>query len=133
MLVRDLENIKYGWKIKAGHNKNQCHNKSQLHLQTREILHQVYGTLEILEEVKFRVLPNKYLWFDFFIPLLYMAIEVHGSQHFKFSSLFHKNKKAFQIQQYHDTLKKEWCKLNGITLIEFSYKETPKEWKEKLN
>lgn len=132
MIVKDLDDIESHWQMKAIGHKNSTHNKSGLHLKTRKLLSKIYGTLDILEEVRVSVRSQQNLLFDFFIPLLNMAIEVHGEQHFKYNSYFHKTRWNFVKQRDNDNAKRQWCEKNNITLIELLYDETIDEWKEKL-
>lgn len=59
---------------------------------------------------------------DIFIPSLKIGIEYQGKQHYK-SGFFDKTESDLSIQQERDKRKKELCKNNGITLIEWTYKE----------
>lgn len=67
------------------------------------------------------VTQNFNLELDCFDPDLKLAVEANGIQHYKYVPYFHKNKDAFQNQQYRDELKRRMCKDNGITLIEVPY------------
>lgn len=75
---------------------------------------------------------KKKLFLDFYIPTFGLAIEVHGQQHFEFSSFYHKSKLDFMLSQANDNKKAEWCQLNGINLIVLAYNEKEEEWKAKL-
>ena len=65
------------------------------------------------------------LRFDFFLPKLNIIIEVQGEGHFKPTMFFGMPKeiaeKNFEEQQIRDKIKKEYCKKNNITLVEFIY------------
>ena len=52
---------------------------------------------------------------------LKIGCEYNGQQHYKYIPFFHKNKEAFQNQQYRDELKRRMCKEEGILLIEVPY------------
>ncbi|RLI51661.1 hypothetical protein DRO61_01865 [Candidatus Bathyarchaeota archaeon] len=106
-------------------------NASGLHGKAREILREKYPTQTILEEVSVPVRKRKTLYFDLYIPLKRLAVEVHGSQHFAFSSRFHKTKQDFIKQQRNDREKSEWCEKNGIELIILKFDEES-EWENKL-
>ena len=58
---------------------------------------------------------------DCFNQDLRIAVEYNGQQHYKFTPFFHKNREAFQNQQYRDYIKKDLCKKNNIILIEVPY------------
>lgn len=60
------------------------------------------------------------LYFDFFIPEYNIAIEYQGPQHFKPIDFFG-GKEAFREQQTRDKIKREWCKINNIELIEVNF------------
>lgn len=47
----------------------------------------------------------------------FLAIEVNGEQHFRFTRPFHRTNNDFKEQQHRDTLKKEYCQKNFIRLI----------------
>lgn len=75
------------------------------------------------------VTQNFNLELDCYNPELKLAVEANGIQHYKYVPYFHKNRDAFQNQQYRDELKRRMCKDNGIILIEVPY--TVKEDKVK--
>jgi len=52
---------------------------------------------------------------------LALAFEYQGQQHYKYVPYFHRNKEAFQNQQYRDYMKRVMCRDNGIKLIEVPY------------
>jgi len=58
---------------------------------------------------------------DCYSPLLKLAVEYNGIQHYNFTPYFHKNKEAFHNQKYRDELKRRMCIDNMITLIEVPY------------
>ena len=72
--------------------------------------------------------------FDFYLSEYNMCIEFQGKQHFEPTYFFQffkdKNEaiKAFNKNQTHDKIKKEYCKNNNIKLIEFLYSDS----KEKI-
>jgi hypothetical protein len=82
-----------------------------------------------MEEVP---LPGTPLRFDFYLPHYEVAVEVHGEQHYSYSSFFHGTQWDFIQAKRNDRMKKEWCELNGITLIELPYNESEKEWEKRL-
>ncbi len=67
------------------------------------------------------VTKNFNLELDCFDAQLKLAVEAQGIQHYKYVPYFHKNKDAFQNQQYRDELKRRMCRDNGINLIEVPY------------
>lgn len=71
---------------------------------------------------------GKNLELDGYNEDLKLAIEYNGEQHYKKSSLFHKNGMIdLEKQQERDTKKRELCKKNGIYLITVPYYEKEKE------
>ena len=60
---------------------------------------------------------------DFYLPNLNTIIEFNGKQHYVEIPYFHRSKTAFASQQYRDKRLKEYCKNNGIKLIEIPYTE----------
>jgi hypothetical protein len=111
-------------------------SKSSYHKRARILLKDVYPFDTIREEI---LLPgtkttfNKLdLFADFFIPSRRMIIEVNGSQHSTYNRFFHRNKLNFLKAKHRDAVKKQWCDLNKIELIEFNYNESIDEWRTKL-
>ena len=79
--------------------------------------------IEFEEQKRFPGCKYKHLLrFDFYIPKENICIEFQGEQHFKpvkrFGGLSY-----FAISQERDKIKREFCKTNGITLIEIDNKE----------
>ena len=103
----------------------------ELHIQAREILYELFPTMQILEEVPIKTRPNQNQFLDFYINKIKLAVEVHGQQHYKFNSLFHASAQDFLKQKKMDQDKKEWCELNNITYIELPFNEV-KEWKKTI-
>ena len=52
---------------------------------------------------------------------LKLGVEYNGAQHYKYIPYFHKNHEAFMNQKYRDVLKNQFCKNEGILLIEVPY------------
>ena len=110
--------------------------KSKHHLSARILLNDIFKGYSVYEEVKLpgSRTPNKQsvLFLDFFIPYFSLAVEVHGAQHYEFSKFFHKTKADFFNQIRRDQIKKEWCELNKIRLIELSHKDSEEKWREQI-
>ena len=66
------------------------------------------------------VINGHTLFFDFYLPKFEMVIEFQGEQHYKSVEYFGGDE-AFEKRKHYDDLKKEWCKSNGIRLLEISY------------
>ena len=107
-------------------------NKSGLHKIAAELIKEVFVTMQYLEEVQIEVKKNKYLYLDFFIPLLKIGIEVQGSQHDTYNNFMNKSQLNFVKQKMNDKIKESWCELNNITLIKLNHNENKDEWRTKL-
>lgn len=131
MKVKDFNGKQYNWPpegyIPKLNNTRQC---SALHFRVRNILHKLYPTAPILEEVP---LPGIGLIADFYLPIRKVMVECQGEQHYKFILHFHRDKQAFVAAQNRDNRKKEWCKLNNIRMAILPYLETDDEFKERIN
>ena len=79
--------------------KSSLNNKSSFHLLARNLLKDIYPTLQIIEEVSIQIRKSETLYMDFFIPLNKKCIEVHGEQHYKFTPFYHRSKIDFLKQQ----------------------------------
>lgn len=62
------------------------------------------------------------LRFDFYIQTLDLCIEMQGLQHFQPIEFFG-GKRGFKKQQKRDQIKRDFCKKEGIRLLEISYKD----------
>lgn len=133
MEVRDLDGQISKWSMQ-GHLVGLADNRprSNIHLAARKVLREWFVTADILEEVDFSPVKGKTLYFDFYIPLVKLAVEVQGEQHFKHVPFFHKNKMDFYLALKNDREKREWCGLNNITLVEFAFNEDETIWQKKL-
>jgi len=125
MIVRDLEGNEYKWPPTGFVPLENETKKSSHHLRARNLLKRLLGSVRIMEEVP---LPGTKLRLDFYIHLLGLAVEVHGEQHYAYSSFFHENAWGYLRSKGNDRLKKEWCRINDIKLIEFPYNESCEEW-----
>lgn len=63
---------------------------------------------------------KKTLPFDYYLPKNNICIEYQGRQHYMSNKHFD-GEKGFIIRQKHDQIKRDYCKDNGITLIEIPY------------
>jgi hypothetical protein len=131
MLVKDVHGKQCKWTVKGVEVLTDKRPRSNLHVQARGLLKARFPTLQLLEEVSFKPEPSKTLYFDFFLPLRKVAIEVHGAQHYKFNSMFHKSVMDFVEQRKNDALKQDWCDINNITLVILPFDEVD-NWKDKL-
>ena len=105
--------------------------RSKLHIAARGLIYELFPTMQIMEEVPIRPLHST-LHLDFYISKIKLAIEVHGKQHYAFSSLFHASRQDFFNQKKRDANKKNWCEINNITYIELPYNEDIDKWKTRI-
>ena len=133
MRVKDLDGNSTTWKI-GGEVVVASDNRprSDLHKRCRKLLRELFPSSQAKEEVSIPVRTQQILYFDFYLPITKIAIEVHGKQHYEFTPFFHANNIAFRLQQARDVDKVEWCKINNITLVILPYSESVDEWRERI-
>lgn len=133
MKIRDLDGNVLTWRI-AGHvaRANEQRPRSQLHLKARTLLKEAYPTVQILEEVPFQLRRGSSGFLDFYINTIKTVIEVHGSQHYKFNTLFHNSIQDFVNQRKRDAMLVEWCELNNFNYIELPFNESIDQWKLRI-
>jgi len=133
MKIRDLNNDIHKWNLQGYVVRaNEQRPRSKLHLTARNILVEMFPTVQVLEEVLIPITRNERGYLDFYINTIKLAIEVHGQQHYKFNSLFHTSAQDFANQKKKDRRKKEWCEYNNITYVELPYNESEEEWKSRI-
>jgi len=95
---------------------------SELSDLTYDVLLKLWPWYTIFKEyyIKYK---NTRLFFDFYIKELQLAIEVQGRQHSEFVKYFHGDREGFLKACRRDNLKKEYCDMNGIVLIEIYSKD----------
>lgn len=84
---------------------------------TYDLLKDAFPHHTILTEYYVKYKGNK-LFFDFFVKELNVLFEVQGRQHDEYVSHFHGDRDGFLNSKRRDNLKKEYCQLNGLSLIE---------------
>ena len=133
MKIRDLDGNSYTWKI-AGNivRSNEQRPRSKLHLKARQLLRDLYPALQIMEEVSFQLRRNQSGFLDFYINTVKTVIEVHGSQHYKFNTLYHTSIHDFINQKKRDVALVDWCELNNLTYVELPFNESVEEWKLRI-
>lgn len=131
MLVKDLDGNTYNWLLTGNMAKGKITNKSSYHLRARQIITDIYPTLQILEEVPVQIRKNETLYLDFYLPLKKICFEVHGEQHYKFIPFYHSNILNFLKSQKRDKEKQEWCENNGISYICLAYNKE-NEWSNQI-
>lgn len=133
MYVEDIDGLISKWSINGREINTDTRSKSALHLRARHLLKKVFSTVQILEEISFKVKKNKTLYFDFYIPILQYAVEVNGEQHYKFVPRFHGTAQGFLQAKKNDAEKKQWCALNNILLTILPFNQSDIEWENSLN
>lgn len=107
------------------HNFSKKNKDSKGEIECRRVLEKIFKLPFPKKRPSFlqnTVINNGYnLELDCFNQDLKIAVEYNGRQHYDFIPFFHKNKDAFQNQQYRDYLKKSLCKKNNIILISVPY------------
>lgn len=131
MFVEDLEGNVSQWRARGKEVVKDRRRTSGLHRTARELIKERFPTHLVQEEVPIKTRPRTTLFLDFFLPLRKLAIEVHGQQHYKFSSLFHSTPSDFLHQKRCDKDKAEWCDINGLELIVLPYDQVD-DWSELL-
>lgn len=131
MKVKGLDNREYTLSL-IGKESKSVSNKSKYHILAREVIKRIYPSLKLAEEVHIPGLKTP-MYLDFFMPLMKIAVEVQGEQHYKFNSFFHVNKMEFFQAKSRDRMKKSWCELNDISIVELPYNETEEQWEERLS
>ncbi len=133
MRISDLDGNVSKWKIEGSTVRyNSERPRSKLHLAARSILSDLYPTLQISEEVPVQLRRNKKVFLDFYINTIKTVVEVHGSQHYKFNSLYHSSAKDFLEQRKRDSELREWCLLNNLTYIELPFDENEEQWLSRI-
>lgn len=130
MKVKDLLGNEY--ELNVSKKKTLGRKKSSICQDAIDLFQELYPTIRLCQEVAVKIKPGTTLYLDMYAPLLNVAIEVHGRQHYEYVPYYHKYKHRFGRSCLNDTLKKEWCEINKIILVELSYDESRLEWTEKL-
>jgi hypothetical protein len=127
MQVKDLDGNVGHWQLIGNIAHGSIQTKSSLHLEARDLIHECFPTLQVLEEVPINIRRTETLYLDFYLPLIKRCIEVHGEQHYQFTRFFHNTPLGFIRHKKRDQDKKDWCFLNGITYVELPFNQK-EEW-----
>lgn len=130
--VTGLDGKEYRFNYSKNKHRNFRSNKSSYHKQAKKLIKDNWPSYALYEEVTLpgskRLGRNSLLYADFFLPELMLMIEVHGQQHYKYCSFFHKNRMDFIRSKKRDADKIEWCHLNEIKIVTLPYNKRL-EWK----
>lgn len=129
MKVKDLDGNSQEWHLTGNSAKSKALNKSSLHLQARQLIKEMYPTLQVVEEVYIPLRKSEYLYLDFYLPLIKVCFEVHGIQHYEFTPFYHASRLSFAHAKKRDRDKQEWCEINNIRYVALPY-NTLDSWKE---
>jgi hypothetical protein len=129
MQIIGLDGKEYVWKPERYHSQRE--NASSPHIKARNLLHSLFPFYSINEEIPLVGTPTK-LFLDLYIHALRLCCEIQGVQHYQFSSFFHGNAQGFKKSKERDRIKREWCELNNIDLVELPDTESEKEWTERI-
>jgi len=98
-------------------------SRSKFQQQVKFYLQPFWKGYVVFEE--FPVFGTK-MTLDFLNLSTRIAVEVQGSQHSEYNKFFHgENRSNYYNQLQRDVDKKQWCKINKITLIEIYPKDLP--------
>ena len=98
-----------------------CHTKSHGEEKIKKFL--IENEINFIAQYKNKNLKgigNKYLSYDFYLPVNNLFIEYQGIQHYKPIDFFG-GEKSFKKQQKNDEIKRIYAKKNSIELLEISY------------
>lgn len=122
--------------------KNPNQKKSKLHREVTALLIKKFPSANVVEEFHIEVEDSRgkphHLYIDLMVPSMNLAVECQGRQHFEPVKHFHQNS-GFETSQSNDRLKRTWCEINDVILIEFRFDEKvtmkllEKKIKEALN
>lgn len=112
----------YFWQTPNDHlNDHGCPN-CKLSLGERRIKNfLILNNIEYIPQKIYEDLKDTdYLKFDFYLPDYNLCIEYQGIQHYIPQPYFG-GKEAFKKLQYHDQMKRDYCRKNNIDLLEIKY------------
>ena len=98
-------------------------SKSKFQKEIKELLYPYWKNHVVYEE--FPVYSTR-LTLDLYNATKNIAIEAQGSQHTEFNPFFHKSQHDLLHQYKNDILKRQFCELNKIELVEIFYEEKNK-------
>ena len=112
-------------KFGIAYDKN--HNRRSKLYQTVAYMLDKMLPLDFVEEKQWPWLKNTFLLsIDRYYPFFNLAIEVDGEQHYKKTSIYHKNEKDFITSKQNDKIKDIELPKHNITLIRIKYNEVKK-------
>lgn len=100
---------------------------SELQRQIYQLTKELYPTYDIIYEYPIADLQQR---IDIYIPILGIAIEIHGEQHYKFNSFFFADEFAWEKSKRLDSTKSIYLDSKGIKLVEIPYNTKIKNKKD---
>ena len=95
-----------------------------------DLLKEIYPIYDVVYEYAIGEIEQR---LDLFIPVLGIAVEYNGIQHYKFSSFFHKDETDWNKGVMLDKKKTQYLNYNGVKLVLIQYNtkiKTAEELKE---
>lgn len=122
--------INHTWKCPEGHifkmrwsnfySGNRCPICNNSKGELKILKHLEYNSIKYIKEYKFKnCRDRRALPFDFYLPQYNMCIEYDGEMHYKETDLGN----DLKLQQKHDKIKDDYCKVNNIFLLRIPYWE----------
>lgn len=115
MRLKTVKGIPRHLNVKSRRINWEGDSKSKFQKEVKRLLLPFWHHHVVFEE--FPVYGTRYT-LDFFNANKSIAIEVQGKQHTKFIPYFHRNQFDYLEQLKKDEMKRKFCELNGITLLE---------------
>lgn len=95
--------------------KSSAACRSKIQFEIGKVIKQRFPLDPVLEDI---TIPETRLSLDFYVPHRKIAVEVQGEQHDEMNPFFHKSNADFEEQKNRDELKRFFCELNGIKIVE---------------
>ena len=129
MKIIGLDGKIYKWKPELYHHESET--SSTPHKKARELLKKMFPFYSLNEEVPILGTQTR-LYLDIYIHSLRMAVEVQGIQHYQYSHFFHGSNANFKKAKQRDQMKRDWCTLNNIDLVELPDGESLVMWESRI-
>lgn len=129
MIVIDADGNEHNWKMPKPVLNDDKRKRSGLHVEARQLIKEAFPLARVYEEVNLPGTGHPPLKADFYLCSFNTIIEVQGEQHYNFSEFFHKDKFAWLRAKRLDRIKREWCELNNIEIVELPY-DRREQWRE---
>lgn len=91
---------------------------SKLQKEIYELVKDLYSAYVVEYEYPIADLNQR---IDIYVPILGIAIEIHGEQHYRYNSFFFADEFAWEKSKRLDTAKSQYLNSKGIKLVEIPY------------